>query len=92
VRITAYDSSIFGSLDGKVIKVGADAILDERKENTYFEITLETDRNYLGKKEDKLTITPGMVADASIKTGQRTVLEYLLKPVVKTFRQSLQER
>jgi adhesin transport system membrane fusion protein len=92
VRITAYDSSIFGSLDGKVIKVGADAILDERKENTYFDITLETDRNYLGKKEDKLTITPGMVADASIKTGQRTVLEYLLKPVVKTFRQSLQER
>jgi len=94
VRITAYDSSIFGSLDGKVVRVGADAIADERdpKNEPYFEVYVETERNYLGKAEERLTISSGMTADVSIQTGKRTVLEYLLKPVVKTLDKSLRER
>lgn len=92
VRITAYDSSIFGSLDGKVLRVGADAVLDERQEQLYFEVILETDRNYIGKPEERLTISAGMAADASIHTGRRTLMEYLLKPVVKTFDKALRER
>jgi membrane fusion protein, adhesin transport system len=92
VRITAYDSSIFGSLDGKVLRVGADAILDERQEQLYFEVILETGRNYLGKPEERLTISAGMAADASINTGKRTLMEYLLKPIVKTFDKALRER
>jgi adhesin transport system membrane fusion protein len=92
VRITAYDSSIFGSLSGKVLRVGADAVLDERQEQLYFEVILETDRNYLGKPEERLTISSGMAADASIHTGKRTLMEYLLKPVVKTFDKALRER
>lgn len=92
VRITAYDSSIFGSLAGKVVRVGADAVLDERQEQTYFEVILETDRNYLGKPEERLTISAGMAADTSINTGKRTLMEYLLKPVFKTFDKALRER
>lgn len=92
VRITAYDSSIFGSLSGKVLRVGADAVQDERKEQFYFEVFLETDRNYLGEPEERLTISSGMAADASIHTGKRTLMEYLLKPVVKTFDKALRER
>jgi len=94
VRITAYDSSIFGSLDGTVVRVGADAVVDERdpKHEAYFEVYVETQRNYLGKPEERLTISPGMTADTSIQTGKRTVLEYLLKPVVKTLDKSLRER
>jgi adhesin transport system membrane fusion protein len=92
IRITAYDSSIFGSLEGKVLRVGADAVLDEKQENLYFEVVLETDRNYLGKSEERLTISPGMAADASINTGKRTLMEYMLKPVVKTLDKSLRER
>lgn len=94
IRITAYDSSIFGSLDGKVVRVGADAIADERdpKNEPYFEVYVETERNYLGKAEERLTISSGMTADVSIQTGKRTVLEYLLKPVVKTLDKSLRER
>ncbi len=92
VSITAYDSSIFGKMQAKVQRVGADAILDERKEQSYFEIWLETDRNYLGKPEERLTISPGMAADASINTGKRTLMEYMLKPVVKTFDKALRER
>ena len=92
VRITAYDSSIFGSMDGKVVRVGADAVVDAEKKESYFEVTLETDRNYLGKPEERLTISPGMAADASIQTGKRTLMEYLLKPVVKILDKALRER
>ncbi len=94
VRISAYDSSIFGSLEGKVVRVGADVIVDEKdpRNEPYFEVYLETQRNYLGKPEERLTISPGMTADASIQTGKRTLMEYLLKPVVKTLDKSLRER
>ena len=92
VRISAYDSSIFGMLDAKVLRVGADAIKDERQDIYYFEVFLEADRNYLGAPEERLTISPGMAADASIHTGKRTLMEYMLKPIVKTFDKALRER
>lgn len=91
VRITAYDSSIFGTLDGRVARVGADALVDD-KGDAYFEVYVETERNYLGRLEERLTISPGMTADTSILTGKRTFMEYLLKPVVKTLDKGLRER
>lgn len=92
LRISAYDSSIFGTLEGKVKRVGADALLDKERQESYFEVILEADRNYLGAAREHLTITPGMAADASILTGKRTPMEYLLKPVIKTLDKSLRER
>jgi adhesin transport system membrane fusion protein len=95
IGITAYDSSIFGRLDGKVLRVGADAIADPKPQSDnplYFEVVLETDRNYLGKPEERLVISSGMAADASIHTGKRTLMEYMLKPVIKTFDKALRER
>lgn len=92
VRITAYDASIFGKLKAKVVRVGADALRDERTDQSYFEVVLQTERNYLGRPEERLTINPGMAADVSIQTGKRTVLDYLLKPVMKTFDKALRER
>lgn len=92
VRITAYDASVFGKIKAKVVRVGADALIDERTDQSYFEVVLQTERNYVGRPEERLTINPGMAADVSIQTGQRTVLEYLLKPVVKTFDKALRER
>lgn len=92
VRISAYDSSIFGSLEGEVVRVGADAIVDAERKETYFEVFLATRRNYLGDATEHLTISPGMAADTSIRTGQRTLMEYLLKPLVKTLDKSLRER
>jgi adhesin transport system membrane fusion protein len=92
VRISAYDSSIFGSLEGEVVRVGADAIVDPERKETYFEVFLATRRNYLGEAAEHLTISPGMAADTSIQTGQRTLMEYLLKPLVKTLDKSLRER
>ena len=91
VRITAYDSSIYPPLAARVVRVGADAILDE-KQQPYFEVQLEADKNYVGQPEEKLLIHAGMLTDASIHTGKRTVLEYLFKPVAKTFHRALEER
>ncbi len=92
IRISAYDSSIFGTLEGKVKRVGADALLDKERQESYFEVILEADRNYLGAASERLTISPGMAADASILTGKRTPMDYLLKPVIKTLDKSLRER
>ncbi len=91
IRISAYDSSVFGAIDGEVIRIGADTIFDERKQ-PYFEVQLKADKNYLENGDQQLPITPGMAVDVSIKTGKRTVMEYLLKPIVKNFQTALQER
>lgn len=92
VRISAYDSSIFGTLAGEVVRVGADAVVDPERKETFFEVFLETRKNYLGDPSERLTISSGMAADASIQTGKRTMMEYMLKPIVKTFDKSLRER
>ena len=92
VRISAYDSSIFGTLAGEVVRVGADAVVDPERKETFFEAFLETRKNYLGDPSERLTISSGMAADASIQTGKRTMMEYMLKPIVKTFDKSLRER
>lgn len=92
IRISAYDSSIFGTLAGTVVRVGADAIVDNERKESYFEVFLEAERNFLGLPEERLTISPGMGADASIKTGKRTMMDYMLKPVIKTLDKPLRER
>ena len=91
IRVSAYDSSVFGALEGEVVRVGADTIFDEKKQ-PYFEVQLKARRNYLESGDQRLPITPGMAVDVSIRTGKRTVMEYLLKPIVKNFQTALQER
>ena len=92
IRISAYDSSIFGTLPGKVVRVGADAVVDAERKETFFEVLLEAQKNFLGEPSEHLSISPGMAADASIQTGKRTMMEYMLKPIVKTLDKSLRER
>ncbi|MCK5829038.1 MAG: HlyD family type I secretion periplasmic adaptor subunit [Methylococcales bacterium] len=91
LRVTAYDSSIYGTLNGRVVRVGADAVLNEKKE-PYYEVFLETEEKFTDNESKDLVILPGMMIDTSILTGKRTLLEYMLKPIVKTFKSSMQER
>lgn len=91
VRVVPYDSAIYGKLDAVVERVGADVILDENKQ-PYFEVGLRAEAHQLKHAGKPLPITPGMPIDASILTGERTVLQYLLKPVFKTFDAALRER
>lgn len=93
LRVGAFDASIYGTLEASVERVGADALVDERGDREpYFEVQLRTARDHLEHHGRRLAITPGMPVDASILTGSRTVMQYLLKPVLKTLDAAMQER
>ncbi|WP_238475224.1 HlyD family type I secretion periplasmic adaptor subunit [Sphingomonas cavernae] len=92
VKVTAYDFSIYGGLTGKVVQVSADSIYDEAAKEAYFTVIVETDRAYLMAAGKQLPITPGMICDVEIITGRKSVLSYLLKPVLKARSEALGER
>ncbi len=91
VKITAYDPQRYGSLDGKLARIGANSVTDGEGK-IFFEIEVRTTRNHLGTAEHPLPITPGMVAQTEIITGNRSILDYLLKPVLRTKDRALTER
>ena len=91
VKFTAYDFSIYGSLDGKVTWISADTIIDEEG-NAFYLVRIKTEKNYLmfeGKKHDILV---GMVANVDIMTGKKSVLDFILKPILKVHQAALRER
>lgn len=92
VKFTAYDYTIYGGLKAKLEQIGADTITDEDKKNTYYVITLRTDRSHLGTDEKPLLIIPGMVASVDIITGKKSILSYLLKPIIRARAEALHER
>lgn len=92
VKFTAYDYTIYGGLKAKLEQIGADTITDEDKKTTYYIIKLRTERSHLGTPEKPLLIIPGMVASVDIITGKKTVLSYLLKPIIKARAEALHER
>ncbi|ANI78790.1 MULTISPECIES: HlyD family type I secretion periplasmic adaptor subunit [Sphingobium] len=92
VKVTAYDFSIYGGLTGTVQQVSADSVYDEATREAYFTVVVETDRAWLGSGAHKLPITPGMVCDVEILTGRKSVLAYLLKPIMKARSEALRER
>ena len=88
VKFTAYDYSIYGGLTADVINIGADSVLDE-KGNAFYHVRVRTHNPSLGPG---LPIIPGMVAQVDILTGKKTVLSYLLKPVLRARANALTER
>ena len=91
VKFTAYDYTIYGGLDAELEFISADSITDE-KGNSFYQVRVRTDQNYLQGKNGKMPIIPGMVATVDILTGQKTILSYLLKPVLKAKQTALRER
>ncbi len=91
VKLTAYDYSIYGGLPAKLEHISADTIIDDDGES-FFLIRVRTEQSYLGKKSTPLEIIPGMTATVDILTGQKTVLDYLLKPVLRARERALRER
>jgi len=90
VKFTAYDFAIYGGLEGEVEQIGADSITDERG-NSYYLVRVRTERASLDEAA-QLRIIPGMVADVNVMTGKRTLLQYLLKPILRAKANSLIER
>jgi adhesin transport system membrane fusion protein len=92
VKVTAYDFSTYGGLDGRVVQVSADSIYDEVERQAYFNVIVETNRAFLVAAGRRLPIAPGMMTDTQIITGRKSVLSYLLKPVLKARSDALRER
>lgn len=91
VKITAYDFAIYGGLKGKVVGISPDAVTNEDGDSFYI-VTILTEESALKRKGEVLPIIPGMVASVDILTGEKTVMEYMLKPFIKTLNESLNER
>ena len=92
VKVTAYDFSTYGGLDGRVVQVSADSIYDENEKQAYFTVIVQTDRSFLTASGHRLPITPGMMTDTQIITGRKSILTYLLKPMLKARSEALRER
>ncbi len=91
VKVTSYDFIRYGGLDGQVTFVAPDSELDPEG-NPFFLVKVATDKNYLGTKEGDLPISPGMQASADIETGKRSVMDYLVRPVLKIRYEAFHEK
>lgn len=93
VKVTAYDYSIYGGLEGEVTMISPDTLQDEVKRDVYYyRVYIRTDSNHLTNKQGKeFPVFPGMIATVDIKTGSKTILDYLLKPLNKA-KEALRER
>lgn len=93
IKLSAYDYTIYGSLQGEVHVLSADTFKDERdpKATPYYKVTLRVDVAHLTERQRNLQIKPGMQATVELRTGEKTILKYLLKPLYKS-REALRER
>lgn len=91
VKLTAYDYSLFGAMPGKVVQISPDAITNERGES-FFTVRVETERTMFENLDKKLPIMAGMQAQIDIVTGSKTVLSYLMKPVIAVRESAFRER
>jgi len=91
IKFTAYDYTIYGGLQASLEQIGADTITDEEG-NSFYLITLRTEKSHLGSEDNPLLIIPGMVASVDIITGKKSVLSYLLKPITRARAEALRER
>ncbi|GHC14545.1 HlyD family type I secretion periplasmic adaptor subunit [Kushneria pakistanensis] len=91
VKLSAYDFTIYGGLRGLVQRISPDTVQDE-KGNSFYEVTVVTDQNHLGSERNPMTIIPGMQASVDVITGDQTILQYLLKPILRAQQGALRER
>jgi adhesin transport system membrane fusion protein len=91
VKVTAYDFAIYGGLDALVEDISADTITDERGDS-FYRVRVRTDESALNEAGEPLPIIPGMTTQVDILTGQKTVLDYLLGPILSAKERALRER
>ena len=91
VKVTAYDFAIYGGLKGTLEHISADTIQDE-KGNAFYLVRVRTDKSFLGDTSKPLPIIPGMMASVDIITGKKSVLDYILKPILRARYTALRER
>jgi adhesin transport system membrane fusion protein len=91
VKVSAYDFSIYGGLDGVLEQISADTIEDKRGD-FYYQVKVRTPKTAIIYNGEALPIMPGMMTTVDIMTGKKTVLDYLLKPILKAKQNALREK
>lgn len=91
VKITAYDFSRYGGLDGEIVRIGADAVRRPDRDEQVFVVQVRTSTNILDADGAALEIIPGMIAEVDILAGRKTVLEYLTQPIVRVKERALRD-
>jgi adhesin transport system membrane fusion protein len=91
VKLTAYDFAIYGGLDATLEQISADTITNDEGVRVY-QIRVRTNHTHLGTDAEPLPIIPGMAAEVDILTGEKTILDYLLKPLRRARDRALRER
>jgi len=91
VKIDTYDYARYGGIDGEVISVAPDSTVPENAP-PYFKVVIRTDRPFIGEAKDGFAIAPGMGTTVDIHTGTKSVMEYLLRPVLKLRSEAFRER
>ncbi|QEY75835.1 HlyD family type I secretion periplasmic adaptor subunit [Pseudomonas denitrificans (nom. rej.)] len=91
VKFTAYDYTIYGGLQADLEQIGADTVTDDDG-NSFYLIKLRTRKSHLGTDDKPLLIIPGMIATVDIMTGKKSILSYLLKPILRAKAEALRER
>ncbi|TPI14283.1 HlyD family type I secretion periplasmic adaptor subunit [Mesorhizobium sp. B4-1-1] len=92
IKVTAYDFSIFGGIEGKVSNITADSLVDQKTGEPYYQVRVATDKSTLIRNGKTYSIIPGMICSVDIKTGRKTILNYLLKPINKARQEAMSER
>ena len=95
IKLDAYDYSIYGILTGEVSYISADTLTEtiQGTEQSYYRVQIKTTgKGLVNKQNQPILIQPGMTATVEVKTGQKSVLQYLTKPITKTLSESLGER
>ena len=92
INITAYDSAIYGAMDGKVVAISPDATLNEKTGESFYTVRVTTADKLLGRDGRPLEIGPGMIADVSLIGDQRSVMEYLLAPITRLGERALRDQ
>jgi len=92
IKVTAYDFSIFGGIEGKVSNITADSLVDQKTGEPYYQVRVATEKSTLQRNGKSYSIIPGMISTVDIKTGRKTILSYLLKPINKSREEAMSER
>ena len=94
VKLSAYDFAIYGGLEAKLERIGADTVVPDRpneRPEPYYLVRVRTQSNQLKTIAEPVEILPGMEATVDIKTNKRTILQYLMKPIIKTRERAMRE-
>jgi HlyD family type I secretion membrane fusion protein len=91
IKVTAYDYARYGSISGELKEISSSTFLDKQGD-LYYKGVISMDRDYVGNDPQVNKVFPGMTVQADIKTGRKTLLEYLLKPIVSSIGNGFRER